>query len=49
MRATARGTREAVQQDAFLAGTANVEGDSPLLSDLLADRTAFPPFASRMP
>ena len=32
-----------------LAGTANVERDSPLLSDLLADSTAPPPFANRMP
>ena len=31
------------------AGTANVEEDSPLLSDFFEDSTAFPQFASRMP
>ena len=32
-----------------LSGAANVDGDPPLLSDLLAEPSASPPFASRMP
>ena len=32
-----------------LSGAANVDGDPPLLSDLLAEPSACPPFASRMP
>ena len=32
-----------------LSGAANVDGDPPLLSDLLAEASAPPPLASRMP
>ncbi|CAE7774315.1 unnamed protein product [Symbiodinium sp. CCMP2592] len=32
-----------------LGGTANVDGESPLLSDILADSSLEPPLASRMP
>ena len=32
-----------------LSGTANVDGDMPLLSDVLADSSEQPPLASRMP
>ena len=32
-----------------LGGTANVDGESPLLSDILADSSLEPPLASRLP
>ena len=32
-----------------LAGTSNVDGDAPAISDVLAGSTELPPLASRMP